>query len=101
MAIEPAPQHRREDATASDRDLLIREWRRLGRVATLVAALKSPGLYLTLVSVDDWSPIVALIVAILAVAAFRGTIDIIANRLIPRPSLYGADDQLKQEDVLF
>ena len=36
-----------------------------------------------------------------AIVAFRGLIDVLAYRMIPRPSLYGADEELKAEDVVF
>ncbi len=39
------------------------------------------------------------LVTFLGVIAFRGLIDIIAHRLIPRPSLYGADKADLAEDA--
>lgn len=45
------------------------EWRRLDRAATAAAIPPT----------------------ILAVAAFRGAVDVLAHWLIPRPSLYGAE----------
>src|SRR3954449_6615042 len=71
--------------------MLAREWRKLSRIATFVAILTGPAFFAVLVSRDDWSPGWALLVTILAVAAFRGLIDIIAHKLIPRASLYTAD----------
>jgi ATP-dependent Zn protease len=38
--------------------------------------------------------------ALFAVAAFRGLVDIIAHRLIPSPSLYGAETELAEGDVV-
>ena len=35
-----------------------------------------------------------------AVAAFRGLIDVVVRRLLPWPSMYGADDELAEEDVV-
>jgi cell division protease FtsH len=75
---------------------LAREWRKLSRVATFVAVLTGPAFFAVLVSRDDWAPGWALLVTILAIAAFRGLIDILAHRLIPRASLYGGD----REDLL-
>src|SRR5689334_12846004 len=98
MAIEPAHvPDPADDPPLSDRDVLAREWRRLGRLATAVAVVTSPALLATLVSVNDWPWYWALIVTLLTVAAFRGLVDIVVHRLIPRPSLYGADERLKQE----
>jgi cell division protease FtsH len=83
-----------------ERAALAREWRRLTRAATLVALLTSPVLFTLLYSVDDWSVLGALLVTFIGVIAFRGLIDIIAHRLIPRPSLYGADKADLAEDAM-
>ena len=70
---------------------LAHEWRRLGRVATVVALLTSPALFVLLHSTYDWPLGWALVFTLLGVAAFRGLIDVLAHKLIPAPSLYGAD----------
>src|SRR4051794_31347553 len=78
---------------------LSREWKRLSRAATIVAVFTSPAFFLVLVSNNDWSVGWALIVTFFAVIAFRGLIDILAHRLIPRPSLYGADRDALLDDA--
>src|SRR4051812_49071646 len=42
----------------------------------------------------------AVVGTVLGVAAFRGLIDVLAHRLIPAPSLYGAEAELREEDVI-
>ena len=37
---------------------------------------------------------------LLGIAAFRGLIDVLAHKLIPAPSLYGAERELRSEDVV-
>ncbi len=86
-------------ATASTREVLASEWRRLSRAATVVAVLTSPAVMAILVGVDDWPWGWALLATIVFVAAFRGLIDIVAHRFIPRPSLYGADREALAADA--
>jgi ATP-dependent Zn protease len=86
-------------ANANTRDALAAEWRRLSRAATFVALMTSPALMLLLISVDGWPWYWALAATIVAVSAFRGLIDIIVNRFIPRPSLYGADREALRDDA--
>src|SRR3954454_2261969 len=84
----------------SSRDLA-RQWRTLSRVATLVAVLTSPALYLALDQRYDWTTWKTIAVTFLAAVAFRGTVDVITRRLIPWPSLFGDDETAaKQEDVV-
>jgi ATP-dependent Zn protease len=86
--------------TQQDRDVLALEWRRLGRAATVVAILTSPALLALLIGVNDWPVGWAVLVTFLAVVAFRGLVDIIAHRFIPRPSLYGADRDALADDAV-
>src|ERR1700689_506396 len=86
-------------ADQTERAALAREWRRLSRAATFVALLTSPVLFTLLYSVDGWSVLGALIVTFIGVIAFRGLIDILAHRLVPRPRLYGADKAELSEDA--
>ncbi|HET8952382.1 MAG TPA: AAA family ATPase [Solirubrobacteraceae bacterium] len=79
---------------------LAREWRRLGRVATVVALLTSPALFVLLHSTYDWPLGWALVFTLLGVAAFRGLVDVLAHRLIPAPSLFGAESELRDQDVV-
>ena len=86
-------------AGTSTREALAGEWRRLSRAATVVAIMTAPGLMAVLVGVNGWSWGWALLVTVIAISAFRGLIDIIAHRLIPRPSLYGADREALLDDA--
>jgi hypothetical protein len=79
---------------------LASEWRRLGRVATFVAILTSPATYVILHNRFGWSIFWSLVGAFAGIAIFRGAIDVIAHRLVPFPSLYGAEDKLREEDVV-
>src|SRR6476619_5349948 len=77
------------------------QWRRLTRVATAMAFVTSPAVFVWLHSTQDWSIGWALIATFIAVAAFRGLVDLIMRRMIPWPSLYGTDDPgLREEDVV-
>ncbi|WP_205697844.1 AAA family ATPase [Conexibacter sp. SYSU D00693] len=85
----------------ADRDALAREWRRLGRAATVVALLTSPATFTVFHSVNDLPLWLSVVLTLLFIGAFRGLVDMLCHRLIPRPSLYGADERLKAEDVVF
>ena len=73
---------------------------RLGRAATAVALLTSPALFVLLYDRFEWPLGWAIAGTILGVAAFRGLIDVLAHKLIPAPSLYGAESELRDQDVL-
>jgi ATP-dependent Zn protease len=79
--------------------MLAGQWRRLNRAATTVAILTSPALFLALhrTSLALW---LQILLTILGVAAFRGLVDVGARRLIPWPSLFGAEPDLLAEDVI-
>jgi cell division protease FtsH len=79
---------------------LAREWRRLGRMATAVAVITSPALFILLHDRAEWPLFWALVGTVLGVAAFRGLVDVLAHKLIPAPSLYGAEQELRAEDVV-
>src|SRR3954465_10682200 len=79
---------------------LAREWKRLSRAATAVAVLTSPVLFMLLYRGAGWNFFGALLGTIAGVAIFRGLIDVIAHRVIPAPTLYGAEQELKEEDVI-
>ncbi|HEX3316833.1 MAG TPA: AAA family ATPase [Solirubrobacteraceae bacterium] len=79
---------------------LAMEWRRLRRAATIVGLFTAPAFFIWLYSGLHWSLPVAIIVTAFAVAAFRGLIDVVVRRLLPWPSMYGADDELAEEDVV-
>src|SRR3954454_1288872 len=79
---------------------LAREWRRLGRAATAVAVITSPVMFTVLYSALDLPIWAALLLTILGIAAFRGAVDIIAHWFVPSPSIYGAEKELADEDIL-
>ncbi len=78
---------------------LAREWRVLGRVATAVALLTSPALFALLYGTYDWALPWALLGTFAGVIIFRGGVDVVAHKFIPSPALYGAENELKQQDV--
>ncbi len=80
---------------------LASQWRRLIRAATLIAILTSPIPFLWLYVQRDWPLGWALVVTFLSVIAYRGLLDVVLRRLIPWPSLFGADEQqLRDDDVM-
>src|SRR5438132_1337137 len=80
---------------------LAQQWRHLARMATLVAILTSPAIFLWLRKFEGWSIGWSIFATFVAVAAFRGFIDIVLRRMIPWPSLFGTDDpRLREEDVV-
>jgi hypothetical protein len=79
---------------------LAREWRKLGRAATIVALLTSPAVFVLLYERYDWPAPWAVLGALGVVVLFRALVDVVAHRLIPAPALYGADAKLKGEDVV-
>lgn len=76
------------------------EWRRLTRAATVVALITAPAFFLVLLDTNHLSLVWALIVTVVAVLMFRGLVEVVARKLIPSPSLYGADASLKEEDIV-
>src|SRR5437762_8217143 len=84
----------------AQRAALAAEWRRLARGATFVAILTSPATFALLHVANDWPIGWSIIATILIIAAFRGLIDVVAHRLVPRASLYGAGRELLDDDVV-
>ncbi|MGZ8633133.1 MAG: hypothetical protein ACXWZZ_04650, partial [Solirubrobacteraceae bacterium] len=84
----------------ADRLALAREWRKLARAATFVAILTSPATFAFFHLGHDWPVIWALLGTLAFVIVLRGAIDVIAHKLIPRASLYGAGRELQQEDII-
>ena len=77
------------------------QWRRLTRAATFVAVLTSPALFVWLHQYNGWSTLWSLVATLGIVIAFRGFVDLLFRRLIPWPSLFGADSQqLREEDIM-
>ncbi|MFZ0089209.1 MAG: AAA family ATPase [Solirubrobacteraceae bacterium] len=79
---------------------LAAEWRRLTRAATFVALLTAPAFFLILFDTNRLGLILSVIITVVAVIMFRGLVEVVARKLIPSPSLYGADQSLKREDIV-
>jgi ATP-dependent Zn protease len=79
---------------------LAHEWRRLTRVATGVALLTSPAFFLILYQSDGIGLVPSLLITVAAVVVFRGLIEVVVRKLIPWPSLYGAEEGLKEDDLV-
>ena len=84
----------------SGTEQLAAEWRRLTRVATVVAVLTAPVAFEWLHQVHGWSLGWSLAGTFLEVIAFRGFVDVILRRFIPWPSLFGAEESVREEDVI-
>src|SRR5215216_765164 len=96
QAAPAGPRARREE----QRNALARQWRHLTRAATFVALLTSPAFFAILYQRNGWGLLAAIVVSGIAVIAFRGLVDVLARKLIPSPSLYGADQKMAEEDVI-
>jgi ATP-dependent Zn protease len=79
---------------------LAAEWRRLTRAATFVALLTAPAFFLILFNSNHLGLALSLIISAIAVIMFRGLVEVITRKLIPSPSLYGADASLKEQDIV-
>jgi ATP-dependent Zn protease len=79
---------------------LAREWRGLTRAATFVALLTAPAFFLVLYNTDSLSLAWSLILTAFGVICFRGVVEVVTRKLIPSPSLYGADESLRQDDLV-
>ena len=77
------------------------QWRRLTWAATLVALLTAPAIVVWLNQTQGWSWFWSILAALTAVVVFRGLVDLLFHRMIPRPSLFGLESpQLREEDVV-
>jgi ATP-dependent Zn protease len=77
------------------------QWRRLTRVATVVAVLTAPAIYVWLTEQSGWVWWKALIGTFGLVIVARGLTDLLLHRFIPWPSLFGLDSPtLREEDVV-
>src|SRR3954454_13135276 len=76
------------------------EWRHLTRAAPFGALLTAPATLFFLTLQKNWPFGWALIVTFLTVIAFRGLVDVLPHKYIPRASLYGAEKPLLEEDVV-
>jgi len=87
-------------ATEQQRELT-NQWRMLRRLATGVAILTSPAVFIWLHKQQGWAIGWSLVLTIVAVGAFRGVLDLIFHRFIRWPSLFGVDNAgLREEDVV-
>src|SRR5581483_3211540 len=87
--------------SADEQRLLSAQWRSLRRVATGVAVLSSPAVFVYLHKQQGWAIGWSLLATLLAIAAFRGILDLVFHRFIRWPSLFGIDTaQLREEDVV-
>jgi len=87
--------------SGEEQRLLNAQWRSLRRVATGVAVLSSPAVFIYLHKQERWAIGWSLLGALLAIAAFRGLLDLLFHRFIRWPSLFGIDSaQLREEDVV-
>src|SRR4051812_11748802 len=79
---------------------LAREWKRLGRAATAIALLTSPVLFVTVLATLGWPWYWAVLAALAMVVVFRGAVDVLAHKLIPSPTVYGVESELRHDDVI-
>jgi ATP-dependent Zn protease len=80
---------------------LARSWRRLTRVATIVAVMTAPALFVWFNQQNGWSWWVSLLAALGVVIVFRGFADLVFRKLIPWPSLFGVESaELREADVV-
>ena len=100
------PRNRRSGPSPLARDQapsteLADQWRTLTRAATIVAVLTSPALYIWFSQHNGWAWYWSLLATLGVVITFRGFADLLFRRLIPWPSLFGADSQqLREEDIM-
>jgi ATP-dependent Zn protease len=79
---------------------LAHEWRRLTRAATFVAVLTAPAFFLVLYDSNHLSLIASILLTALGVLLFRGLVEVIVRHFLPWPSLFGAGQELKEEDIV-
>ncbi len=79
---------------------LASEWRKLGRIASFVAILTAPALYALLHMSVGWPVFWSIVGALVGIVLFRGLVDVLAHKVVPFPSLFGAGDDLRRADVI-
>jgi ATP-dependent Zn protease len=90
--LTPAAEASRELAT---------QWRRLARTATAVAIVTSPVAFVWMHTQLGWGIGWSVLATFGLIAAYRGLVEVILRRLVPWPSLFGADDEeLRAADVV-
>ena len=99
MASEAQPTGGLQETELSNE--LASQWRSLTRAATLVALLTAPAVVVWLHQTQGWSWFWATLAGLGVVICFRGLVDLLFHRMIPRPSLFGLESQqLREEDVV-
>jgi ATP-dependent Zn protease len=98
--VEKLPGIQFGPAGSPDGRALAKQWRGLNRAATFVACLTSPAVFLWLYNQRGARWWMAALGTLLAIAAFRGLVDVFARKAIPWPNLFGAETALLQEDVV-
>jgi cell division protease FtsH len=87
--------------SANEQRQLTAQWRTLRRAATGVALLSAPALFIWFHKELGWPVVWSILATLLAVAAFRGVLDLIFVRFIQWPSLFAVDSpELREEDVV-
>lgn len=95
-----APGSDQGPLTQDEVSAFTRQWRTLARTATVVAILVSPAFFLIFYNLLGWNVTASLIVTAIAVAAFRGLVDVLTRRFIPYPNLFHEHGSgLKAADV--
>jgi len=80
---------------------LASQWRRLTRAATAVALITAPAVVVWLDQSEGWTWYWSALAGLFLVICFRGLVDLLFHRLIPRPSLFGLESpRLREEDVI-
>ena len=99
MATAAAPLTTLPPGEASQE--LALSWRRLTRVATVVAVLTLPALFVWFNQQVGWPWWEALLAALAIAIVFRGLADLLFRRVIPWPSLFGVESaELQEADVV-
>ncbi|HEV8461739.1 MAG TPA: AAA family ATPase [Gaiellaceae bacterium] len=77
------------------------QWRSLTRMATLVALLTAPAVFVWLYNHQGLAFRYALLITVIEVAAFRGLVDLLFRRYIQTPTLFGEDSpELRESDII-
>ncbi len=76
------------------------EWRRLTRAATAVALCTAPAFFLVLYESNHLSLLASILLTALAVLVFRGLVEVVVRKWIPWPSLFNAEEGLKEDDLV-
>ena len=85
----------------NDASQLGRQWRSLGRAATVVALLTAPVAFTWFYVHEGLYLRYALLLTVIEVAAFRGLVELIFRRFIATPSLFATESaQMRAEDVV-